>query len=398
MFPKIIFFLLIAPLTFSQSNEGYWDTIRTTTETISLRAGEKKYIKSADFPAGTTEIVYRFTILDDNQKLSSSLVSVLKAIPDPTGISQGTAGALFLLSTISGDDKCTYAIFTSNAAVESYIKTNKTSNACFVQNTPVNKEAKLLSAASACIAGNPTTLYFAFQSDNWVMNQKIILEIVPWVNKKLSRGWSVEAKKEVVAFTRSLKVYPNLTKKEQFSGCMLETISQKYTYKEYASLLVQEKSTLIDFMTEDCLKKTGETKILFNVTRDKANTAFLAGKIEAAITIIQSDIIDKNRADALDFNTLAKCYLLSKQFDKAEKALQNGIEKDSSEINLHLNLAHLYLFTSRIAEAKDIHKKYKNQNTNVTTSWISQTKADFELFQKYNLPTTDFKKILRVLE
>ena len=62
----------------AQSKDGYWDNIRTTNETIILKAGEKKFIKSAKFPEGTTEVVYRITMLDDNQKISSSLVSVLK--------------------------------------------------------------------------------------------------------------------------------------------------------------------------------------------------------------------------------------------------------------------------------------------------------------------------------
>ena len=70
-----------------------------------------------DLPVGTTEFVYRITVLDENQKLTSSLVSVLKAIPDPSGISQGTAGAIHLTSAISGDDKCTFALFQeANAA------------------------------------------------------------------------------------------------------------------------------------------------------------------------------------------------------------------------------------------------------------------------------------------
>ena len=88
MFKKL--FLILSLLTianlFSQTQDGYWDNIRTTNETITLKAGEKKSIKTANFPEGTTEVVYRITLLDDNQKLSSSLVSVLKAIPDPTEI------------------------------------------------------------------------------------------------------------------------------------------------------------------------------------------------------------------------------------------------------------------------------------------------------------------------
>jgi hypothetical protein len=42
--------------------------------------------------------------------MASSLVSVLKAIPDP-GISQGSAERFYRVSKISGDDKCKYAVF-----------------------------------------------------------------------------------------------------------------------------------------------------------------------------------------------------------------------------------------------------------------------------------------------
>jgi hypothetical protein len=30
------------------------------------------------------------------------------------------------------------------------------------------------------------------------MNQKIILEVVPWVDNKLSRGWTVENRKAII--------------------------------------------------------------------------------------------------------------------------------------------------------------------------------------------------------
>ena len=58
--------ILAVAIASAQSKDGYWDNIRTTNETIILKAGEKKVIKTADFPEGTTEIVYRITLLDDN--------------------------------------------------------------------------------------------------------------------------------------------------------------------------------------------------------------------------------------------------------------------------------------------------------------------------------------------
>ena len=113
---------LLFSATFYAQTDGFWDKERATTKEISLSAGKRALIKTEDLPVGTTEFVYRITLLDEGQKLTSSLVSVLKAIPDPTGISQGTAGAIQLTSAISGDDKCTYALFQEANAANVFFK------------------------------------------------------------------------------------------------------------------------------------------------------------------------------------------------------------------------------------------------------------------------------------
>ena len=186
---KIVYF--VSAVLFSSSiyaqKDGFWDKERATTKEITLSAGKRALIKTEDLPVGTTEFVYRITVLDENQKLTSSLVSVLKAIPDPTGISQGTAGAIHLTSAISGDDKCTFALFQEANAANLFLKEGKTDRACWEQKEKVNKDAKLISSSSLCLTNLPN-LWFGFESQNWVMNQKIVLEVVPWVDYKASRG------------------------------------------------------------------------------------------------------------------------------------------------------------------------------------------------------------------
>jgi tetratricopeptide (TPR) repeat protein len=396
---KIVTLFFIVNFTSAQYKDGYWDNVRTTNETITLRAGEKKVINSADFPEGTTEIVYRITTLDDNQKLSSNLVSVLKAIPDPTGISQGTAGAVFLLSTISGDDKCKYSIFSDAKEADLFLTTEKKDKACLIQDTPINKEARILkSNSSECFNDKTQKLYFAFQSDNWVMKEKVILEVVPWIDNKASLGWDIDAKKAVLALSKKLKVYNSLIGKDTFSAAFLEKVSQKYSFKQFTNLLPIEKNAVIEQITEEALKKTGETKKYYILFRDRANAAINKGNFEDAITIIQSELIEKNRAESIDYSTLGNYYILSKQFYKAEKTLNDAITKDPTDINLQLQFAHLYMFTDRISESKDLHKKYKDQNINSKTSWLQQTNKDFELFKKCRLPVVNFKKILRILK
>ena len=109
----LLLFIFLSLKIFSQT-DGFWDKERSIYKEINVSAGQRIIVKTEDLPAGTTEFVYRITLLDENQQLANSLVSVLKAIPDPTGISQGSAGAVFILSKVSGDDKCKYALFSSS--------------------------------------------------------------------------------------------------------------------------------------------------------------------------------------------------------------------------------------------------------------------------------------------
>ena len=105
---KFLYFLLFITLQSFAQQDGFWDKDRAYSKQITLGSGKRTAVHIEDLPTGTTEIVFRITLLDENQKIANSLVSILKAIPDPTGISQGSAGAVFLLSKTSGDDTCLY--------------------------------------------------------------------------------------------------------------------------------------------------------------------------------------------------------------------------------------------------------------------------------------------------
>lgn len=392
---------LVSAILFSTSiysqKEGFWDKERATTKEINLSAGKRSLIKAEDLPVGTTEFVYRITVLDENQKLTSSLVSVLKAIPDPTGISQGTAGAIHLTSAISGDDKCTFALFQEANDANLFLKEGKTDRACWEQKEKVNKDAKLISSSSLCLTNLPN-LWFGFESQNWVMNQKIVLEVVPWVDYKASRGWDKTAKNEILALAKKLPVASKLNKKDQFYAAFIENISKKYTFREFSELLVVEKNSAIEKITEESLKGTGEVKSYYDIIREKSNSAFQKGNYEEAISVISTEMFTKNRATYIDYRILGDYYLYSKQFTKAEETYTKGIKLNPSEIHFQLNLAHVYLFTDRISEAKDIHKKYAHESLSNGKTWIAQTKFDFKELEKHRLPTDNFKKVLRVLE
>jgi len=392
-----VLFVLFSSLVLAQSKDGYWDNIRTTNETIVLGAGKKKMIKTADFPLGTTEVVYRISILDDNQKISSSLVSVLKAIPDPTGISQGSAGAVFLASTISGDDKCKYVVFTNEKDALEYEKSTILKNACIIQNEPINKEAKLLSEKSKCLNDNQN-LWFVFESDNWIMKQKIVFEVVPWVDYKFKNGWTNAAKKELLSEVEKNEILKSINHKDNLLGYFIETFTSKYNFDDFKEIIPAEKAKAFNDVMDESLRKSGLMKNYLDGIRAEVKRFLSAKEYEKGMSLIENEIIQKGRATDLDYGLQGDFYLMTKQYIKAEVAIKKAISMNATNIEHQLRLAHVYLFSNRISDAKDIHKKYRSNNVSSSKSWAEATKEDFENFKKNGLPTDDFKKILRILE
>ena len=392
-----LFFLSVVFSSFAQQ-DGYWDKERTTNKQIELSAYKKLIVKSEDFPVGTTQIVYRITVLNENQVITSSLVDVLKAIPDPTGISKGSAGAVFLLSKISGDDKCIYNIFALEKYANEYTKSGKNDKACFFQNKPISSEAKLLSIGkSSCLNVNTENIYFGFESKNWVMNQKIVLEIVPWVDYKLSRGWNIQNKQQVLNQCKSSEIGKKVQNVDNFCICQLEKLQEKYRFAEFQNLLQAEKIIFLQKSDADCTTQTGENLFTDSKIRAAIDTLIKDKKYDLAIEKLLI-ISNKSTATASDFNNLSTCYLLTKQFQKALINSKKAVNLDPNELLFQLNFAHVLMFLNDIKASKNIHDKFKNQNINTNQSWIEKTKIDFELFEKMGLPNDNFNKILRILD
>lgn len=391
-------FLVLAQSAFSQQ-DGYWDKERATTKEIIVSAGEKITVKTEDLPMGTTEIVYRITILDENQQMANSLSSLLKAIPDPSGISQGAAGAVFLTSKISGDDKCKYGIFSSNAFAKEYKEKGKTDNACLFQNSPVNKEARRLSIdKSSCLKTGQEYLWFGFESMNWIMKQKIVLEIVPWVDNKLSRGWTLENRQTIIRQIKASDLAKKMLNADDFSLCILEKMQKRYKFQEFQNLLTIEKNKAFKDFGNACLLEKPANKSILTAIRLDAMQYFKNRKYEQAIDLLQTGIMENGNASVLDYNALGQYYLYSKQFDKAMKALKEGEGKDESELLIQLNMAHVYLLKGDYKKAKEIHKKYRGQNVTPTLSWKARTQFDFDDLRKAGFVNDDFDRILKLLE
>lgn len=393
---SFIFFFVTIPVLFAQK-EGYWDKERSTTKEVVVSARDRILIKIDDLPTGTTEVIYRITLLDKNQQMANSLVSVLKAIPDPTGISQGSAGAVFLVSKISGDDKCKYAIFSKADAANNYVTTGNTEEACFIQDEPVSKDAKRLSMdKSTCLKSN-NLLWFGFESKNWIMNQKIVLEVVPWVDYKLSRGWTKENRKAIIDQCKTSNLAQKMTNSGDFCVCVSDKIQSKYTFKEFQKLLIEERNKAFKDFGTICFNETGASDAFNSDLRTQAIVLAKKGSYGAAIAKMNT-IINNGKAKVTDYNTLGYYYLITKQYSKALKILQDGEKLDATELLIQLNLAHAYLLNGNYKSAKAIHKTYSNQNVTDSLSWTQKTKLDFDAFQKVGIQDENFNAVLKILE
>jgi len=397
---KILFvpLLTISVNTLLAQNDGYWDKERATKKEIVVSARDRIVINTEELPVGTTEVVFRITLLDGNQQTANSLVSVLKSIPDPTGISQGSAGAVFLLSKISGDDKCKYAIFSNEALANEYQKSGTTTKACYEQNEAVSQDAKRLSIdKSLCILPNSNAMWFGFESKNWIMNQKIVLEVVPWVNNRLSSGWNLENRKLILNQCKTTDLAKKITTSDDFCVCVLDQLQKEYKFQDFQKLLPIEKSKVYNDLGNACLKEIGTSDKIFSDLRIQVADLIKQGKY-AEVIEKSGMMVVYGKANAKDFNALGYSYLMTKQYTKAIKSLKEGEKQDDSELLIQMNLAHAYLLDDNFKLAKPIYKKYQFQNVTNNLSWSQKVKQDFDIFKKAGLPSGDFDRVLRLFE
>lgn len=391
--------LLVLSTTFSfAQQDGFWDKERAFTKEIKLSSGNRVVVKIDDLPEGASEFVYRISLIDENSKITNSLASVLKMIPDPTGISQGTAGAITLTNSFSGDDTCLFGIFTSEKSSNQFLVDGKLDKACYTIKEPVNKDSKVISIKNTKCFENAPTIWFAFENKNWVLSTKIVLEVVAWVDVKASRGWNLETKKELISIGKKLEWYKKSPNQDVFLAQFITIFTEKYKFSEFQQLLSVEKTKAIKEVQEIALKKSNQYENYLNTIRVDAVKLYNENKVDKAISKIQDEIIFNKAATAVDYGLLGHFYLFSKQFTKAEENLNKAIALDKTDLTHQLHLAHVYLFTDRVSEAKDLHNQFKTQNITSQISWINQTKSDFSEFEKKGFPTANFKKIMRILE
>jgi tetratricopeptide (TPR) repeat protein len=188
-----------------------------------------------------------------------------------------------------------------------------------------------------------------------------------------------------------------MTNSGDFCVCVSDKIQSKYSFKEFQKLLIEERNKAFKDFGTICFNETGASDAFNSDLRTQATVLAKKGSYGAAIAKM-STIINNGKAKVTDYNTLGYYYLITKQYSKALKILQDGEKLDATELLIQLNLAHAYLLNGNYKSAKAIHKTYSNQNVTDSLSWIQKTKLDFEAFQKAGIQDENFNVVLKILE
>lgn len=390
--------LFLTMITSGQNSEGYWDKERTTTKEVILGAGSKTWIRTDELPVGTTEIVYRITLLDEDQKIIDGLATVLSLIPDPSGISKGTAVTMGLMSKMSGSDKCYYSIFSSYNDANGYFNTGNYQTACYSNPNEINKEVNRISIYNnKCLKEDTKYLWFGFKNTNMLQSEKIILEVVPWVNNNGARGWTKTIKTTVMDNCKKQISSNNFKNPDEYCLCLIEKLENKFSLQDYQKLITVEQNKVFKIIGKECLTETGEINKIYDNERQNASDLINDKQYYQAINKYL-EIINKTSSNIIDYNNLGYCYILTKQYLKAIKFLKEGEKIDETDLLIKGNLAHAYMLNGDFDDAKKIYIKYKNQNIDENTSWKKMVNDDFEQFSNAGIVCDKFDEIIEILK
>jgi predicted Zn-dependent protease len=214
----------------------------------------------------------------------------------------------------------------------------------------------------------------------------------------LNRGWNDANKTAIINLAKTSDLVKKMLNPDDFCLCILSKIQRKHRYDEYSKLLAIEKSKLFRDFGNECLVNKPENKVIINGLRADAARHIAQGRYEDAIALLTSGIMENGSGTAMDHNLLGRAYMYSRQYSRAIKTLKDGEQLDSAELQIQLSLAHAYMLNDEFSKAKEIHKKYKNQNLSASRSWKEQALADIKDLEAAGIRNKDLKRMSELLD
>ena len=98
------------------------------------------------------------------------------------------------------------------------------------------------------------------------------------------------------------------------------------------------------------------------------------------------------------FGEIGWYFIETKQFKEALRYYRRAVELYPEDLNMHINSAHMYLFTNEYAKAFDIYKAHLNDSVHPGLSWIDLLRGDYTFFKDNKYDMTMLDKVFTELQ
>lgn len=275
----LLILVLIINYSFSQNRNGYWDTTRKTSSTIKLSKGQLGHLE-VKLPKGTTEIAYRIVPTSKYIGALDDFSEALKNSGDTRALAAGYTASF--ISKLSSDVKCRYGVFNDIKSITNFYSNSDFSRGCYVKFDLINKyEVNILRKQdSPCLFSSPSSVWFAFKSENLLFDQDVIIEVIPWVDNTTSFGgnnqsfdktkqiipdnlWSeIERSQYKTNFFNTLRKDFDEAIAKDVSTCMTDKIVKDYSPARLNSMQSTEKETMFLEVYKQCVSSYQVAKTL----------------------------------------------------------------------------------------------------------------------------------------
>lgn len=192
--------------------------------------------------------------------------------------------------------------------------------------------------------------------------------------------------------------------------CALDSLTQTYSFDEFAALTEKEKNYKIMPLIQDCFAKSGNQNLGMEMgevalLKKQRDTLEQSGQF-AELLIVSRKIVDLGYPSVYNRLKLARGYLLNGQYNEAFEVVEPLSRQLPDDLQVNIYLAHAYLFKNQYEKAEKIYTKFKNRQNTVADSreyaqgqtWEQMVGADFKFFIQHKIFNSRYDNIKKKLK
>ncbi len=194
----------------------------------------------------------------------------------------------------------------------------------------------------------------------------------------------------------------------EVSMCMMSKVIHHFTPKEFEANAKVEKEALLSWIKKDCYIEThnesleirmaelDDMKLKINELEQVGDFVGMAALAERAALVFPSVAIQTKQTRAL---------LLANELSKAQILAESLARNNEADLEIQLNLAHIYLLSNQYKEAEKQYKKFQSRLLSASNgshtegvTWEQMVAKDFDFFIKNKIYSGYFSNIKKKLK